>query len=126
VGDLSPISAKLALLLPRLASDMDGEVIATVWAIGRTLRASGCDWHDLAAKVQARPPAILVPKDASAVSLRDMAAALRLTAINRLTPNQREFVVKMTGPLALGCALTGKQAKYLRDLYAQHCVGGRS
>lgn len=123
MGDLSPISAKLGLLLPRLASDMEGEVVATVRAIGRTLRASGCDWHDVAAKVQAKPPAIHAPKAERAVTLHDMATGLRLTALDRLTPNQRDFVVKMTGQLTLGGALTGKQAKYLRDLYAQHCAG---
>ena len=38
---------KLAKLLPLLASDKDGEVVATARAIGRTLAAAGADWHDL-------------------------------------------------------------------------------
>lgn len=47
----------LAKLLPRLASDHDGEVIATAAAIGRTLAAAERDWHDIAACVSfwARP-----------------------------------------------------------------------
>ena len=50
MSDMSPISsAKLALLIPRLASDQDGEVVATARAIIRTLAARGLDLHDLAA-----------------------------------------------------------------------------
>lgn len=40
-------------LLPRLASDHDGEVVATVRAIGRSLQAAGYDFHTLAAAVDA-------------------------------------------------------------------------
>jgi hypothetical protein len=39
---------KLALLIPRLASEFDGEIVATVHAIRRLLDASGHDLHDLA------------------------------------------------------------------------------
>jgi hypothetical protein len=40
--------AKLALLIPRLSSEFDGEIIATVHAIRRLLKADGHDLHDLA------------------------------------------------------------------------------
>ena len=36
-------------LIPRLASDHDGEVVATVPAIERVLKSAGRDLHDLAA-----------------------------------------------------------------------------
>jgi hypothetical protein len=39
---------KLALLIPRLASEFDGEIVATVRAIQRILSTTGHDWHDLA------------------------------------------------------------------------------
>jgi hypothetical protein len=42
------ITPMLRKLIPRLASDQPGEILATVAAIGRVLRARGCDWHDLA------------------------------------------------------------------------------
>jgi hypothetical protein len=45
---------KIALLIPRLASNFGGEVIATVAAIRRLLSASGNDLHDLARLVVAR------------------------------------------------------------------------
>jgi hypothetical protein len=44
---------KIALLIPRLASNFDGEVLATVLAIRRLLKASGNDLHDLARLVDA-------------------------------------------------------------------------
>ena len=44
---------KLALLIPRLASDFEGEIVATVVAIRRILGGSGHDLHDLARVVAA-------------------------------------------------------------------------
>ena len=43
----------LAKLIRVLASDVDGEVLAAVRAMGRALKASGCDFHDLANLVEA-------------------------------------------------------------------------
>jgi hypothetical protein len=51
------LAPKIAKLLPLLASDKDGEVVATARAIGRTLSAAGADWHDLVAVLRERPPA---------------------------------------------------------------------
>jgi hypothetical protein len=48
-GVLALPVAKLALLIPRLASNHDGEVVATARAIRRVLGAAGHDLHDLAA-----------------------------------------------------------------------------
>jgi hypothetical protein len=47
----------VAKLIPRLASNHDGEVIATVRAIDRTLKAERLDWHDLTRALTAPPPA---------------------------------------------------------------------
>lgn len=46
-------AAKLAKILPRLGSEHEGEIVATVRAIGLTLAAAGHDWHALAAAVEA-------------------------------------------------------------------------
>jgi hypothetical protein len=51
---------KLAKLIPLLSSDKDGEVIATVQAIRRTLAGAGNDLHDLAAFLE-QPAAGLSP-----------------------------------------------------------------
>jgi hypothetical protein len=37
---------KIALLIPRLSSTFEGEVVNTVGAIRRVLKASGHDLHD--------------------------------------------------------------------------------
>jgi hypothetical protein len=42
---------RLGKLIPRLASDQDPEVLATVLAIRSTLMADGLDLHDLAAAI---------------------------------------------------------------------------
>lgn len=49
----------VAKLLPRLASEHEGEVLNVVRAIGRTLKASGADWHDLAAELLHPAPAAI-------------------------------------------------------------------
>ena len=45
------IAQTIGKLIPRLASNHDGEVVATARAIERLLKAGGRDWHDLAASV---------------------------------------------------------------------------
>ncbi len=60
MNGLAPIGGKLAALIPRLASDKDGEVVATAPAIGRQLPKNGNDWHDLAALLTA--PAVAYPE----------------------------------------------------------------
>src|SRR5258708_1311082 len=45
------IVARIAKLTPRLASNHDGEIIATVAAIRRTLEGGGFDLNDLAGAV---------------------------------------------------------------------------
>jgi hypothetical protein len=50
-----PLDAtKIASLIPLLSSDKDGEVLATVEAIKRTLKSGGCDLHDLASRLVGR------------------------------------------------------------------------
>jgi hypothetical protein len=42
----------LAKLIRLLASEIDGEVLAAVRALGRALKQSGCNFHDLASIVE--------------------------------------------------------------------------
>ena len=127
MADLAPdLTAKLGRLLPRLASDAPGEVNATVQAIRRTLDRAGLDLHDLAQRLTVAPnpvqPEPRQPKPHG--GLCDMAAWLRLHALDRLTAGQRDFVVKASGLLAAGQTLTPKQEKYLRDLAARQRFKG--
>ena len=128
MADLSPdLTGKLGRLLPRLASDAPGEVVVTVAAIRRTLDRAGLDLHDLAARlteapqpVQPEPPKRHAQRDGA--DLLAKALWLRLHALERLTPKQRDFVATAARLLTAGRALTPKQSQWLRDLHAQHAT----
>lgn len=53
-----PIPEKVSRLVPLLASDIDGEAIATVRAIGRVLSAAGMGFGDLAEAIDRTAPSI--------------------------------------------------------------------
>jgi hypothetical protein len=55
------LTAQIAKMLPRLASDFDGEVVATARALERILKSAGKDWHDLGAHITAPPIEIHLP-----------------------------------------------------------------
>ncbi len=46
---LAPVGDELAILIPRLGSDSDGEIIAAVKAIGCQLQMVEANWYDLVA-----------------------------------------------------------------------------
>src|SRR4051812_7190131 len=52
---LTTIPPRVAILIPRLASDHEGERLATVAAIERALTAAGRDFHDLARALGGAP-----------------------------------------------------------------------
>jgi hypothetical protein len=56
--DLTLIGPRLAALIPRLATPFDGERLATVAAIDRTLKSADRDFHDLAAAIVGRPASV--------------------------------------------------------------------
>jgi len=47
-----PTISKLSKLIPLLASDQDGEVVATARAIQRLLKTAGADLHDIVAALE--------------------------------------------------------------------------
>jgi hypothetical protein len=54
---ITPVTRKrLGPLIRLLGSDKDGEVLATVEAIKRTLASDGADLHDLAVAISQPPP----------------------------------------------------------------------
>ncbi len=52
---LAPALPKLERLVPRLASDPDGEMVATVRAMGRVLAGAGLDRYDFVAALRPSP-----------------------------------------------------------------------
>lgn len=126
---LASIAPKLGKLLPRLASDHDGEVVATARAIGRTLQGVGLDFHALAEAVES-PPVVLT------VAARRTQAArkppppkpspfdselLRLVAMlrvhqTRLKHGEADFLDNMFVALSSGRQASPKQEQWLRDI----------
>ena len=85
----SPVRERLAKLVPMLASDKDGEVLATAAAIRRTLATAGADLHDLVAMFNptVAPPAAPIWKEPETVR-----EACRIVAdwLNRLIDRARD------------------------------------
>lgn len=122
MGDLAPITPKLARLIPRLASDKDGEVIATARAIGRQLARAGADWHDLAQRLTAAPEAL---EDAGPHVFSDYRAAVRWILehdAGELTERDRDFCRDMARILTRWPPRP-KQARWIRGLVER--LGGR-
>jgi len=86
-------------LVPHLASDADGEIVATVSAIHRTLRAAEFDFHDLTA---ALPPVPAIRDNEphrtlqrETMTYRDVALWCRNAGVGRLSPKEDAFIRQM-------------------------------
>lgn len=87
----------LTKLIPLLGSNHDGEVVATVRAIERTLSGIGNDFHDLAAALTAK--AVPVPTAPAAQPRRDYGEA---PTWEDLTAHQRaQFLTLIVAKLAM-------------------------
>jgi hypothetical protein len=118
------VATKLAKLLPMLSSDNDGEVVATVRVIDRTLQSSGVDFHILA-KLVTEPKTVVVwagpewDEEPVPQSWRDLARWCRDHDGGRLSTAERKFVTDMALRLVLSGKPTVKQAAWLRAIYAR-------
>jgi hypothetical protein len=117
--DFPPI---LARMITRLGSPHDGEVIAVVRAIERTLKSQKLDWHDVAAAVTAQAPPThwdYEPHRTESGEARQMRAWL--TAISRETW-LNEWATGFVGDLLRRSSLdglTGKQAACVNRIIRQ-------
>jgi hypothetical protein len=86
---MNVLPTSIADLIRRLSTDFDGEVVATVRAIDRRLKAAGCDWHDLArvATAQAHQEEL--------EGWRDMMRFCERKA-ERLRDREREFISSLS------------------------------
>lgn len=138
-ANIRPVALRLAALLPRLASGHDGEVVATVRAIGRVLETVGADWHDLTAALTsptvnvpfraqphpqparrhaaARQPKRASPEASHNVLLAEWAGYCALHGMHRLPLTDLSFAVSMANKLRLGHKLGVKQEERLKALY---------
>jgi len=123
---LSPaLAQKLGRLIPLLASDKEGEALATVRAIGRTLKAAGSDFHAFAKAVieprtvviyrtETTPPRKPAPRPKC---LLEVAGWCRTHYAGRLSVTEERFTVDMLSRLTVGRWLSEKQEKWLRAIY---------
>ncbi len=111
---LAPVAPKIAKLIPRLASSHDGEVIATVHAIRRTLEGAGLDLHALAASLAIRPA-----DDGEPATWQELATWCRNIGQHRLSLKEFLFVSDMAHRLVCDGEPTEKQAAWLRAIYAK-------
>jgi hypothetical protein len=88
---------RVTKLLPRLASTYEGEVVATARALERTLKAVGCDWHDLCASVAAEPALAPTHAPAPPPSFDWNASARWCLALDagQLSARERQFLHDM-------------------------------
>jgi hypothetical protein len=108
---------RVAAIMPRLASDHDGEVVATARAVVRVLSSAGCDLHDLTAafrQVSIVPPGSPEPSDefhGSAEWCRRNQSDARLSA------RDRDFLRSMARWFAQGKDPSAAQKAWLSDIW---------
>jgi len=144
------LAAKLCLIIPRLSSNSDGEVVATVHAILRLLASFGIDIHALANHVKdggglsdadkqkikgeiENARAIGYAEGVRAAEARfrpdgqlqfSEVALFVERQINRVPPDKHEFIRKMATYARQDLEPSPKQGKFLFDLFVQY-LGGR-
>ena len=112
------IPAKICLLIPKLATPHNGELVATRDAIGRLLLSAGLDWHDLARAAGIPAPPLVTVSRTSAPSFGDLARAARDLDRDRLTPRERAFVADMCRRGFAFCP-SPRQADWLASIFDQ-------
>lgn len=116
------ILPRLDPLIRRLATDHDGECIATVRALERVLATTGADFHDLAAALN-EPPIIVErptarrpsPGRATWNDLRGMAS--ELDGHQDLSPWEDSFVANVRRTLRRGFPLSAEQCRTLERIW---------
>jgi hypothetical protein len=146
VIDFTPIAEKLGSFIRLLASDRDGEVIATVRALIRTLQNAGSDLHELADLVE-RADGKLNETEMKQIYDAGVAAGMKRAGanghaqpggklpsayemakwceehrVNLHRDKDRDFVHDMLG-FARRRTLSPKQLQWLENLYLK--TGGR-
>lgn len=117
---------RLDPLIRRLATDHDGERVATVAALERVLATAGANFHDLAGALTAPQIIILpgapqtAPGRASWADLLAMSAELDGHA--DLSPWEADFITGVRGALRRGYPLSSKQCRTLQKIWER--VGG--
>ena len=110
------IPEKVLKMLPRLATNHDGEVVATARAIERTLQAAGSDWHGLVDAIQSP----VVHKEKSRFSDAARQVAFLNAHGHWLRPREKGFIDdlwKMVKKYGGHLLLSEKQEDWLDAIY---------
>lgn len=134
---LAPVAEKIGKILPRLASDQSGEVVASVEAIHRLLQSVGADWHDFTAAFEqgangatASPPSRAADSGSDfpqweTLSLRERVAWIEaLNEADWLSAWERNFVASITPRVRRYWGLSEKQRAVLNRLLARAYARG--
>ena len=118
---LALMSERLAKLVALLASGKDGDVLAAVDALKRTLDAAGLDLNDLAAEILALGE---VDTASQAVERCEPGDWFRfidqlLADTDALSDRDLQFLWSMRRSVTRGRVPTPKQEKWLRDIEAK-------
>ena len=117
---LTQIWPRLRQLILMLSSSHDGEVVNAARAIGRTLRDSGHDWHDLVADLSGSSSARPRPKEEyrerdTSIDWHEMHECCSQN-LQRLRPREMEFMISLK---EWHGDLTEKQYDWLASIYAR-------
>jgi hypothetical protein len=133
MADLAAIAPKLDPLIRRLATNHDGERLATVAALDRVLAAGGSSFHDLADCVVAgaRPPRVIFverepprPSPGRATWADMLMMARELDGNADLSPWEADFVAGVRRTLRRGYPLSAKQRRTLEKIWARFADEG--
>jgi hypothetical protein len=116
------VADKVAAILPRLASNHDGEVVATARAVMRVLNSARCDLHDLTAafrQVSIVPPQ--EPRSAEPDFDFEYSAdwCRQYQSDPRLSERDRGFLKSMRHWFECGRTPTAAQSKWLDDIWGR-------
>jgi hypothetical protein len=123
MSSMAVVAPKLSKLIPMLATDHDGEMVATVRAISRTLKGAGLDFHNLVEalcepkSIYAPPPS--PPADKEPETWSEIARWCLHHDAGDLSCKERKFVVDMVRRTGTDIKPTEKQAKWLRAIYTR-------
>jgi hypothetical protein len=91
---MSALTPQVGKLIRLLGSDKDGEVVSAAHALGRTLKAHGHDWHDLAEICERHLARPTIPARPAWQMLAQ--ECLRQGGAYRLKQGERQFLVSMS------------------------------
>ncbi len=113
---------KIAKLIPLLASEHDGEVVATARAIERVLKGEGLDLHSLVEALCEPAPVAYVPPpptEKKPETWDEIARWCRTRDAGDLSSKERKFVWDMVRRAGTGVEPTDKQLKWLRAIHVK-------